>query len=482
MSKAVRFSSISIISRPWRASAAWLNRAPVEDPVDRRNAPMLQVVLILLGFAPPLLWLYRILLSGLPWRPSETASLAMSLALSAIAIASLLLVRRGRFKWAAGQLLAVAALLMMLDYARVGFTAQAYEQPVQVIWIVIAGLVLGRLALWLMYGCHVLAFAVGLVRDLSLHPGDGFDAWNNQLVSALITAVIFLLIAIVVDRSVAALRESLREATLRGDELARANVRLEAEIDERERMKDQLVHAQKVEAVGRLASGVAHDFNHLIGLMLGYAQIGQRSGDAAELKHALAGIEIAAQRATTIAGTLLNFARREATRFEVFDAGEALREIKPMLMQLFDSGVKLDIRTPKAPAPISFDRAQFALVVLNIAANANQAMPRGGLFRVTARSSEDAGVELELADTGHGMSLDVQQRIFEPFFTTKPRGQGTGLGLAVAVNLVNGAGGEITVKSEPERGSTFSVRFPHPAVASSSPAPGPRERVAPIAS
>jgi signal transduction histidine kinase len=433
---------------------------------------MLQIVLILFGFVPPLLWLYRILLSGLPWRPSETASLAMSLALSAIAIVSLLLVRRGRFKWAAGQLLAVAALLMMLDYARAGFTAQAYEQPVQVIWIVIAGLVLGRRALWLMYGCHLVAFALGLVRDLSLHSGEGFDAWNNQLVSALITAVIFLLIAIVVDRSVAALRESLREATLRGDELARANIRLEAEIDERERMKDQLVHAQKVEAVGRLASGVAHDFNHLIGLMLGYAQIGQRSGDPAELKHALAGIEIAAQRATTIAGTLLNFARREATQFEVFDAGEALREMKPMLAQLFDSGVKVDIETPTAPAPISFDRAQFTLVVLNIAANANQAMPRGGTFRVTARPSEDAGVELELADTGHGMSPDVQQRIFEPFFTTKPRGQGTGLGLAVAINLVSSAGGEITVESEPDRGSTFHIRFLRavPASISSEPA------------
>ncbi len=467
--------------RPWLASAAWLNRAPVEDPVDRRNATMLQVVLILFGFVPPLLWLYRILLSGLPWRPEETTSLAMSLALSVIAIVSLLLVRHGRFRWAAGQLLAVAVLFMIIDYASRGFAAQAYEQPVQVIWIVIAGLVLGRYALWLMYGCHLLAFALGLARDLSLRSGEGFDAWNNQLISALITAVIFLLIAIVVDRSVAALRDSLRDATMRGDELARTNVRLEAEIDERERMRDQLVHAQKVEAVGRLASGVAHDFNHLIGLMLGYAQIGRRSGDAAELKHALAGIEIAAQRAATIAGTLLNFARREATHLEVFDAGAALREMKPMLVQLFDSGVKIDIDTPMMLIPISFDRAHFTLVVLNIAANANQAMPRGGIFRVTARASQDAGVELDLTDTGHGMSPDVKRRIFEPFFTTKPREQGIGLGLAVAINLVNSAGGEITVESEPERGSTFHVRFLGPAAASALLESSPREGVAPIA-
>ena len=445
---------------PWRASIEWLARVPVADAVDRRNAPMLQVVLILIAFAPPLLWAYRILLSGLPWRPGETASLVMSLTLSTTALGGLVLVRRGRFKWAAGALLGAAGLLMVLSYAESGFAKQAYEQPVQVIWIVVAGLVLGRRALWLMYGCHLLAFAAGLVRDLSLHTGDGFDAWNNQLVSALITAVIFLLIAIVVDRSVAALRESLREATRRGDELAHANVRLETEMEERERMREQLVHAQKVEAVGRLASGVAHDFNHLIALMLGYAHMGQRSGDVVDLKRALAGIEAAAQRASTIAGTLLNFARHEATRLEVFDAGEALHEMKPMLLQLFDPGVKLEIETPKTPSPISFDRAQFALVVLNIAANANQAMPRGGRFRVTARASADAHVELELADTGHGMSSDVQQRIFEPFFTTKPRGQGTGLGLAVAADLVSGAGGEITVQSEPERGSTFRIRLP----------------------
>lgn len=459
MNRATRVSGTRFLASPWRGIVSWLARVPIADPVDRRNAPMLQVILILLGFAPPLLWLYRIALSGLAWRPGETGSLVTSLVLSAVALLGLGLVRRGHFKWAAGMLLATAVLSMLIDYARTGFTVQAYEQPAQVIWIVLAGLVIGRWALWLTYGSHVLAFAVGLLRDLSLHAGDGFDAWYNQLAGAVITALIFLLIAIVIDRSVAALRESLSEATRRRDELAHANTMLENEIDERERLKDQLVHAQKVEAVGRLASGVAHDFNHLIGLMLGYAQVSRRSDEAAELRRALAGVEAAAQRAGALTRTLLSFVRREATRLEYFDAGEALREMRPMLTQLFGTDITLEIEAPPTPLAIRFDRAQLALVVLNIAANASQAMPRGGRFRVAARAVPESDVEIELADTGHGMSVDVLERIFEPFFTTKPPGHGTGLGLAVAKDLVVGAGGRIGVRSEVGRGATFCIRL-----------------------
>jgi len=458
-------SALRVLTAPWRASRRWLSNVPIDDPVDRRNAPMLQFVLIVLGVVPPLMWLYRIFGSDLPWRPGETSSLVMSLFTSAVAIASLVLVRFGRFKWAAGQLLLVAAALMIASYAESGFAKQAYEQPAQVVWIVIAGLVLGRRALWGMYGAHLVAFAVGLIVDLHARNGTGFDAWTNQLVSALITAVIFLLIAAVVDRSVAALRGSLNEATERGNELAIANRRLEAEIDERSRVQDQLVHAQKVEAVGRLASGVAHDFNHLLALVLGYAENGKRSDDVAELKQALIGVESAARRAVATTQTLLNFSRRDATRLETFDAAEALREMRPMLQQLFDSGVRMSIDTSTMPAPIRFDRAHFTLVVLNIAANANHAMPDGGRFRIAARTTADSQVEMEFADTGHGMSRDVQRRIFEPFFTTKPRGQGTGLGLAVAADLVKSAGGDLSVESEPAQGATFRMHFPLAAVA-----------------
>jgi signal transduction histidine kinase len=456
----MRVSGTRSAVSPWRRFIAWLQGAPIGDPVDRRNAPMLQLVLCFLGFVPLLLWLYRIFLSGLPWRSSETASLVSSLVLSAVALAGLVLVRRGRFRLAAGALLATALLSMIVDYARTGFTAQAYEQPAQVIWIVLAGLVLGRRALWITYACHLIAFAAGLARDLALHAGTGFDAWYNQLVSAVVTATIFLLIAIVVDRSVAALRESLAEATRRGDELERANRRLENEIEERERLRDQLVHAQKVEAVGRLASGVAHDFRHLIGLILGYAQANEDSDDAGELRAALAGSKAAAQRADALTGTLLGFVRRETTRLEIFDAGEVLRGMRPMLLQLFGASVRVVIDTPSNPIPIRFDRAQLALAVLNIAANANHAMPHGGTFHVVLGEPTGGGAAIELADTGAGMPDDVRRRVFEPFFTTRPVGQGTGLGLAVVADLVAGSGASIEVESEIGRGTAFHLRFP----------------------
>jgi len=443
---------------PWRIIQRWLAAAPIDDPVDRRNAPMLQVVLIVIGCVPPLMWLYRIAISALPWRPDETASLVMSLSLTTMAWISLAMIRHGRFRAAARLLLGVAALLMVLSYAASGLTAQAYEQPIQVVWIVVAGLVLGRRALWWMYGWLIVAFAVGLATDMRTGKIAAASV-VDEVIGATITAVLFLLISIVVDRAVAALRESLNEANQRGNELARVNQRLEAEITEHGRVREQLVHAQKVEAVGRLASGVAHDFNNLLGLMLGYAQRGRKSRDPDELRQALDGMESAARRAAAITQNLLNFSRNDATRIEVFDAARAMRDMEPMLLQLFDPGIRMHIDVVGSDAlPVAFDPAQFALVALNIAANANQAMTGGGRFDIQVRPHE-AAVDIVFTDTGPGIAADLRERIFEPFFTTKPNGQGTGLGLAVAANLVRNAGGDISAEDTAE-GARFLVRLP----------------------
>ncbi len=443
---------------PWRASARWLAQVPIADPVDRRNAPMLQIVLLLLGGLPPLMWLYRLLAIDLPWRPGETVSLMMSLTLSVLALFSLALIRRGRFQWAIRQLLVVAALLTFASYLDSGMAANRFEQPIQMIWIVMAGLMIGRPALWLMYLCLVAAFVVGTVTDI----GTGkLGEPMNLAVDGLISVLIFLFIAIVVDRSVAALRESLRSATARSEELAEANARLHIEIVERERVKEQLIHAQKVEAVGRLAAGVAHDFNHLLTLILGYAARGPREDDVEKLKKALAGIDSAARRATAVTHKLLTFSRHDASRIEVFDAGAVLADMQPMLHQLFDPSVRLVFELEKTPRPVCLDRAQFELVVLNIAANANQAMPEGGQFTLALRRVPDAAdVEIVLRDNGQGMSADVRQRIFEPFFTTKPAGQGTGIGLAVAASVIGEAGGSLSVDSASGCGTVFRIRLP----------------------
>jgi signal transduction histidine kinase len=445
---------------PWRGISAWLNRVPIADPVDRRNAPMLQIVLLMLGSLPPLAWAYR-LSSGIPWRPGETLSLILSLALSGLAIFSFVLIRRGRLQWAVRQLMVVVALIVMLSYVGNGFDANRFEHPVQVMWLVIAGLMIGRKALWLMYGWTILAFAIGVWRDVQMKVEAASSAADLS-VDAAISAIIFLFIAIVIDRSIAALRESLHEATRRSDELAQANLLLHAEITERERLQAQLIHAQKVEAVGRLASGVAHDFNHLLGLMLGYAERGRRTIDTETLRGVIEGMELAAKRARAVSQKLLSFSRHDNADPQTFDVREALQDVQPMLRQLFDPSVKVHLALPDRPLPVHVDRAQFELVILNIAANADQAMPEGGAFNVSVRAADndDGFVAIELRDTGHGMDDTVRAQAFDPFFTTKPHGQGTGLGLAVARDLIVKAGGDIDVVSTPGRGATFRIRLP----------------------
>ncbi|WP_368565831.1 sensor histidine kinase [Pseudoxanthomonas sp. UTMC 1351] len=444
----------------WRGIRGWLSRVPVKDPVDRRNAPMLQLVLLMLGSLPPLAWAYRIFVAPAPWRPGETFSLMLSLLLSALAIFSVVLIRRGRFQWAVRQFMALVALVMMLSYVGNGFDANRFEQPIQMIWLVISGLMIGRRALWLMYGWTVLTFAVGAWRDVEAKIAAATST-ANITGDVAISAIIFLFIAVVVDRSAAALRESLSEATKRGDQLARANQRLQAEIAERERVQHQLIHSQKVEAVGRLAGGVAHDFNHLLGLVLGYAQRGQRAPDEEEKQKALIGVESAARRATAVSQKLLSFSRRDVAQPEVFDVSAALREMQGPLRQLFDPSVEIVFDLPEQSALIHFDRAQFELMILNIAANANYAMPDGGSFHVAVRAlSQPARVAIELRDTGCGMDAETRAHIFEPFFTTKPRGQGTGLGLAVIHDLILNSEGSIEVESSPGNGAEFFIHLP----------------------
>lgn len=447
-----RGARIPLIGPLLRGVLDWFRDVPIADPVDRRNAPMIQVISLLLAMLPPLAWIYRASVD-IPWRPGEIASMVFSLAVSAAAGASFWLIRRGRFGAASYLLLAVFAVTVVPSYLSTGFDAQVYEQPILVIWMAIAGLVIGRRALWVMFACIAVAFCGGMWLEIA-RDGEVY----NRLVDLAARFAMFLMIAVVLDRSSVALRESLREANQRGNALAESNRLLEQEARERERAQEQLIHAQKVEAVGRLASGVAHDFGNLLSLILGYAGRGKRQDDPAALKEALAGVESAARRATLVTHKLLAFARQDETHLQTFDAGESLRELRPMLRQLFDPTV--DVRLDVAEGlPIRFDRTQFELMVLNIAANANHAMPGGGVFEVTAGTGA-SGVAIGFRDTGTGMTPEVQARAFDPFFTTKPAGEGTGLGLSVARDLIQRAGGRIGVDSVVGAGTVIRIELP----------------------
>lgn len=445
---------VPVVGPVWRGMMAWFRNVPIADPVDRRNAPMLQLISLMLAVLPSLAWLYRIFAVDIPWRPGELAGLLLTSTVCAAAAAAFFLIRRGAFAWASRLLLLVFAVTVVPAYLASGFGAQRFEQPVLVIWMAIAGLIIGRSALWIMFSCIALAFAVGIWVDIG-RQGDAAALIGD----AAFSIAMFLMIAVVMDRSSAALRESLKEANARGAALAQSNRLLQEEMREREQAQERLIHAQKMEAAGRLASGVAHDFGNLLSLIQGHVQTGKRSASLEQALQSLTGVESAAKRAAAVSGKLLSFSRQDQTRPEVFDAAAALTQMQPMLRQLFDPTVTLTF--PEAPSAqrIRFDRTQFELLVLNLAANAQHAMPEGGLFAMQAPHAEGP-VVLLFRDTGPGIPPEVQARIFDPFFTTKPAGQGTGLGLAVVKDLVEAAGGQVQVESGAEIGTTLRLEFP----------------------
>ena len=455
----------------WHRLQAWLNRLPITDPVDRRNAVFLQLFLIYQGCRTPLIKIY-LLTSEWDYMTSTFFSktvvskdlsiavdLVTDLAITIAAWFGLFLIRVGKFRQAVTQFLAAQLLSGLFAYAAFGYKVTPGD-TLLLISLALGGLMLGRRALWTIYVSILVICATGMTTDY-LHDPDqhaSFFAAYNGLLFRLFS---YALITIILDRSIGALREALAESN-------RHRQQLQHEMLERERAQEQLLHAQKMEAIGQLAQGIAHDFNNVLGIVLGFARERHRldepgadlCADAQALAQALLGVEMAARRADAINRKLLNFSRRDTTRIEIFDAVEAALDLKPMLRQLFPSAVRMHFQTPDRPCWISFDRSQFELAILNIASNARDAMPHEGTFEVAIAADGPNAIELRLSDTGIGMSEEMKLKIFEPFFTTKPVGSGTGVGLTVVHNLVHNANGSIKVASEPGKGTTFRIHLP----------------------
>ncbi len=244
------------------------------------------------------------------------------------------------------------------------------------------------------------------------------------------------------------------------------------DITDRRRLEEQLLHSQKMEAVGRLAGGVAHDFNNLLTVILGYCHMLVpvfEEGDP--VRTDIQEINEAAERAVRLTRRLLAFSRRQVLHVRVLDLNQLLGGMEKMLRRLLREDVELRIIRDANLGTITADPSQIEQVIMNLAVNASDAMPGGGQLLITTQNTSYtesflcAGAEvkagdyilLTVADTGKGIPEKIQDKIFDPFFTTKELGHGTGLGLATVYGTVKQSGGHIWVSSEPGQGTSFTV-------------------------
>ena len=241
------------------------------------------------------------------------------------------------------------------------------------------------------------------------------------------------------------------------------------EISDRRRLQEEMLQAQKLEAVGRLAGGIAHDFNNLLTAIGGYAHFLIDDLDPDDPRRADAqAIRTAADRAATLTRQLLAFSRRQAVRTELVDVAAVLEDMGRPLERVMGEDVRIVVRANRLPAEVCGDRAQLEQIVMNLAVNARDAMPDGGTLTLAVEgpgrridAEPSAGrVRLTVADSGAGMTPEIRERLFEPFLTTKPPGQGTGLGLAAVYGIVAAWSGTIDVDSVPGRGTTFVIELP----------------------
>jgi PAS domain S-box-containing protein len=244
------------------------------------------------------------------------------------------------------------------------------------------------------------------------------------------------------------------------------------DIRERKRLEEEARQVQKMEVVARLVGGIAHDFNNLLMVILTQiSKIRSLPNRTQLLEHAET-VRTAAERAASLTKQLLAFGRRQMLVLQVLDLNELLGEIKEMLSTLPTEQVQLMMAPSSQPLPVKVDPGKIEQVIMNLAVNARDAMPAGGVLTIkTARVSRTAAgtpstsdpapyAMVEMVDTGCGMDAETRAHLFEPFFTTKPIGKGTGLGLSTAYGIVKQSGGSIEVESLPGKGTTFRVYLP----------------------
>ncbi|MCI0341856.1 MAG: ATP-binding protein [Planctomycetales bacterium] len=275
--------------------------------------------------------------------------------------------------------------------------------------------------------------------------------------------------------------ESLLSPVRNPEGVVVAIVAVGRDITQQKRLEAQLVRTQKMEAVGRLAGGIVHDFGNLLTAITGYGELLLRRLPAGDpLRVEIEEIRRAGARATALVRQLLAFTRKQVLQPRVLDLNAALDEMEATLRHVLGEEVVLVLKKDPGNPRVRADRGQLEQAVLNLSANANDAMPDGGTLTLStgvevldeARAADHDGLAagphavLTIADVGVGMPPEVLERAFEPFFTTKDPAMAAGLGLSAVFGIVKQSGGDIRVESEPGKGTTFRVWFPHVEAAS----------------
>jgi two-component system cell cycle sensor histidine kinase/response regulator CckA len=246
------------------------------------------------------------------------------------------------------------------------------------------------------------------------------------------------------------------------------------DVTDAKRLEEQFRQAQKMEAVGRLAGGVAHDFNNMLSVVLGFCDLAQERTSEESIARDLGHIKKAAQRASALTRQLLAFSRQQLLLPRVLNLNDVVRDISPMLSRVISKDISLTFVPAPSIGSVKADLGQLEQVLMNLVVNARDALPQGGkIFIETANAELDTTcnrpdeavapgryVLLSVSDTGSGMDFQTVSRIFEPFFTTKPPSEGTGLGLSMVYGVIRQSGGYIRVYSEPGQGTTFRIYLP----------------------
>jgi signal transduction histidine kinase len=282
-----------------------------------------------------------------------------------------------------------------------------------------------------------------------------------------IMALLVLLVSAAAQNALARANETL---AAQGTELAETNRRLQVEMAERAIAEESLRQSQKMEAIGQLSGGIAHDFNNLLAIMQGNLQLARKrlQQGKSDIQRYLDGAVDAIARAASVTHRVLAFSRRQPLSPHSVNLGNLLRDMGDLLRHSVGEQVTVNYEC-QSSWMVWCDANQMETVIINLALNARDAMPKGGTLTISTANRTERGsegiaageyVELRVADTGTGMTEEVRQRAVDPFFTTKPPGKGTGLGLSMVFGYVRQSNGHLRIESEPEIGTVVTILMP----------------------